>query len=421
MSDPLATGAVLFDRGDFKAVAGDFREETVWLLGIEGVRWFEGLVRKPATATSFALEPSGIYVMSSSMPLPQQLVINGCPQIPGRVGHRHADSLSVQLSVNGQPVLIDPGTFGYVDRSGEREQFRGTSSHNTVEVDGLSQAEPAGPFGWRGTPNASLHRWASGNHFDVFSGSHDGYKRLNDGVRHCRLVFFLKPHFWFIHDVIDGDGDHQLDLSWHFAPGTLSAIPGGVTFHGENQATVALLSTASHECMQRISQEWYAPVYGKKDPSPLLQFKTRARLPMDFATLLIPIPQVRTDLGLLEPMNAKDTGTSVRAYQYSIAGSTNYFFCSDGSGKWQCGPWASDARFLFCSTSSGSLIRFVICDGSCLELGGKQVFFAKTPVVRDEWLFDSSVLGMANDDDMTMTKQSPLDTEITAGMKLRVQ
>src|SRR4029077_8029912 len=30
--DPLATGAVLFGRGDFKTVAGGAREETLWLL-----------------------------------------------------------------------------------------------------------------------------------------------------------------------------------------------------------------------------------------------------------------------------------------------------------------------------------------------------------------------------------------------------
>src|SRR6266700_2943567 len=34
--DPLATGAVLFNRADFKAVAGSIREETVWLLGAAG-------------------------------------------------------------------------------------------------------------------------------------------------------------------------------------------------------------------------------------------------------------------------------------------------------------------------------------------------------------------------------------------------
>ena len=37
MLDPLATGAVLYRRGDFKSLAGGPREETLWLLGREGL------------------------------------------------------------------------------------------------------------------------------------------------------------------------------------------------------------------------------------------------------------------------------------------------------------------------------------------------------------------------------------------------
>src|SRR5712692_8430500 len=83
-----------------------------------------------------------------------------------------------------------------------------------------------------------------------------------------RQLFFLKPHFWFIRDVLEGDGQHQLDLSWHFAPGTLSTIPGGVMFYGAKKTALTLLFTASHACYQEISQGWYSPVYGKKERSP---------------------------------------------------------------------------------------------------------------------------------------------------------
>src|SRR5581483_2340910 len=37
MLDPLAAGAVLFARGDFKFLAREPREETLWLLGEQGV------------------------------------------------------------------------------------------------------------------------------------------------------------------------------------------------------------------------------------------------------------------------------------------------------------------------------------------------------------------------------------------------
>jgi hypothetical protein len=389
LTDPLGTGAVLFDRADFKAAASDLCEETVWLLGIEGARRFEKLSLPERGADSFALKQSGIYVMSSSKPTTQQLVISTRPQEAGRIGHSHADAMSVQLSVNRQPILIDTGTYGYVDAGEERDRFRGTGSHNTLQVDGVSQAEPAGPFGWHSTPNVNLQRWISSTSFDFFSGSHDGYGQ--HGVRHCRSIFFLKPHFWFIRDVVEGDGEHQLDLSWHFAPGTLSPIPGGAAFLGNDPAALTLLFTATQECIQRISQEWHAPVYGKKDPSPLLRFSTRAHLPVEFAALLMPVFQARTQIGVLQPLHATRAGASVKAYQYSMAGSTDYFFFADKGGGWQCGAWASDARFLFCSTSTKeNLNRFVMCDGSYLELGEQRMFSAKTAVVCDEWLVPES-------------------------------
>ncbi len=391
--DPLATGAVLFDRADFKAAAGDIREETLWLLGVEGAKQFGKLFPAQRAASSFALKSSRIHVMSTSKPLTQQLVIDAGAQALGRAGHSHADGMSLQLSVNRQPVLIDPGTFVYVGSDTERDRFRTTGSHNTVQVDGMSQAEPAGPFGWQSLPNASVNRWACSDSFDFFSGSHDGYNRHS--VQHRRQIFFLKPHFWFIRDVLEGDGQHQLDLSWHFAPGILSTIPGGVMFYGAKKTALTLLFTASHACSQEISQGWYSPVYGKKERSPDLRISARAQLPVEFVTLLIPVSRAGTHVGLLQLFEGKHSGVPVRAYQYSIAGSSDYLFFTDQAGTWQYGPWTSDARFLFGSTSLGkNLNRFVICDGSYLEVGGRRIFSAKTAVVRDEWLFDTRVPGL---------------------------
>src|SRR2546429_3616543 len=75
MLDPLSTGAVLFGRGDFKSVAGGLREETLWLLGEQGVTVFDGLRATAPAEQSLALQTSGLYVMSNSG-LGQQLVID---------------------------------------------------------------------------------------------------------------------------------------------------------------------------------------------------------------------------------------------------------------------------------------------------------------------------------------------------------
>ncbi len=58
--DPLATGTVLFGRGDFKALAGGLREETLWMLGEAGVEEFGRIVAVSPRRESAALADSGV-------------------------------------------------------------------------------------------------------------------------------------------------------------------------------------------------------------------------------------------------------------------------------------------------------------------------------------------------------------------------
>ena len=385
--DPLATGAALFDRPDFKAAAGGTREETVWLLGTKGVSRFEKLPSTRQPASSYCLEPSGIYVMSSSKPVQSQLVIDVGPQQPGRVGHRHADALSVQLTVGGKMLLVDPGTFAYVDSARERDWFRGTAAHNTLQIDHLPQLESAGPFNWNGVPSVSVECWMTGKNFDLLTASHDGYQRLSEPVRHIRTVFQLKSSFWLIRDVLQGAGRHHLGVSWHFAPGSISRIPGGAAFVAASQESLALLCSANHNFSQRILDGWYSPVYGRKELAPILQLSTDAQLPAEFVTLLIP-SRVKTSPGILEALEGERTGVGTHAYRFSTAGNANYlFFFADAPGPWEIGSWASDAQFLFCAAGADDEPHhIVICDGAFIEVRGRRFFNSAKGPVRGEWL-----------------------------------
>src|SRR5262249_41541072 len=305
----------------------------------------------------------------------QQLVINAGPRERGRDGHRHADGLSIHLAVSGHRVLIDPGTCVYVGPRGERDRFRGTASHNTIHVDGLSQAEPGGPFEWRGLSPADINRWVNGNTFDFFEGSHHGYGRLTDPVQHRRSIFYWKPHFWFVRDVVEGAGEHQISLNWHFADGALTPIPGGVTFGADRQGELNLPFASGPPLSHEISPDWYSPVYGKKEPAMLLRCTTATVLPVELVSLLVPVSARPAGVGVLKPLAADRGSASARAYQYFADGTTDYFFvCANGSGDWRVGPWSSDAKLLFCASSyQDEPDAFVICDGSYLALNGRRL------------------------------------------------
>ena len=60
-------------------------------------------------------------------------------------GHAHADTLSFELSLFGQRVLVNSGTSCY-GLGPERLRQRGTAAHNTVVVDGENSSEVWGGF-----------------------------------------------------------------------------------------------------------------------------------------------------------------------------------------------------------------------------------------------------------------------------------
>lgn len=72
--------------------------------------------------------------------------------------HGHADALSVQLYIDGMPVLVDPGTYIYNGNSEMRDLFRSTAMHSTVCVDGNNQSEILGPFLWGKRSKCEMER-----------------------------------------------------------------------------------------------------------------------------------------------------------------------------------------------------------------------------------------------------------------------
>ncbi len=57
----------------------------------------------------------------------------------GKGGHDHNDQLSVTLSVNDKPIIVDPGTYLYTPFIKLRNDFRSVNLHNTLAVKSFEQ------------------------------------------------------------------------------------------------------------------------------------------------------------------------------------------------------------------------------------------------------------------------------------------
>jgi hypothetical protein len=369
--DPLAAGAVLYGRGDFKFVAGTPRPETLWLLGAKGLAEFESLPSAEPSADSAALPCSGYYLMADADSA-RQLLIDAGPLGSGSGGHGHADALSVCLIRNGQNLLMDPGTFEYVGDSGERDRLRGAGAHNTMQVDGQDQAEVAGPFSWKNSLRVKAEHWISGHQFDFFEGSHDGYSRLPSPVTHRRWVFHRKGNFWLVVDRAEGSGQHQLDITWHIGS-MLWPAPSKAHLFAGGQEGLALLTAEGHGWIESVRRDDWSSAYGQRERANVVNFGTRLELPADFATLLISETTAQADLGRLVRVNTGDSSATC-AFRYTKGLQEHNFVFAHQPGPWTSGPWTSDADFIYWSVNrEEEQYNLILCNGSYADAGGRRV------------------------------------------------
>lgn len=127
--------------------------------------------------------------------------------------HTHNDLLSFELSVFGKDLIIDPGTYVYTSDKRKRNEFRSTSKHNTVVVDGEEQnvLSETAMFAMRRnvhiTPLIYAQRGIAGS-----------YTTIRGRMSHRRL-FFLEESKLVILDIISKEGkSHEAVFSYHLAP-----------------------------------------------------------------------------------------------------------------------------------------------------------------------------------------------------------
>ncbi len=385
--DPLATGIVLFKRSDWKAVGPGPREETLWLLGIQGLAQFDSLPCEPYVPRSAAFPESGIYVMADPAPAKAQLVIDAGPQGSLSAGHGHADALSLHLSAEGRELLLDPGSCCYVSADSSRNEFRGTAAHNTLQVARTDQAKPKSAFSWDAMIDSTVESWITGTGFELFAGSHSGYARLPQPVIHRRWVFHLKSQFWLVRDVALGEGEVPLDLFWHIAPGFLPDAKSPESLLFENAGSrFALLTDDTSGWTRKVEESCWSPVYGKKETAPVVHFSRESALPAECYSLIF-LPSTATEtLGRFVSTKNDPAMAPASSCTYEKSSETHQMVFSEGRKKWRVGSIESDARFLYCLFGAErGMRRFILCDASFMSLAGKSIFAAGHAVQSHEW------------------------------------
>jgi uncharacterized heparinase superfamily protein len=177
-------------------------------------------------------------------------------------GHAHADTLSFELSVDGQRVIVNGGTSTYASGAA-RAKERGTSAHSTVEVDGVDSTEVWASFRVARRARPSAVRCGSHSDGGWVEGAHDGYLRLPGRVMHWRR-WDLDSKGLTVTDTLTGQFGEAV------ARFLLAPISGADTPH-------ITISTTSPMAGARERAEWH-PRFGVSVDTVAMVFPMRHEL-----------------------------------------------------------------------------------------------------------------------------------------------
>ena len=315
-------GAVWFKRPDMKYMAQKWQEDAFWMLNAEEQQRFEQLPAKAPKENFIFLKESGYYIMRSGYgkydhfsfmdagPLAHGVFKDETPS----AAHGHADLLSVEIAPYGESLLIDPGFSNYRGEYDWHTYFRSTAAHNTVTINGQSQAKQTGILKWSFAPDFKVLQTIRLSDFSMVCAEHYGYQRLPGAPVHRRCFAFVDQHFWIVLDDLFSDSDEDFDLAWNFHFNKdVRVVPerdGRFEISGENSGMqIIFKSLDKREWLHDIflggkkpQYGWISPTYRARTPAPLLQIFGKTKLPLRVLTLFLPVKK-HTDWNIEEKQN----------------------------------------------------------------------------------------------------------------------
>lgn len=371
----LSTGAILFQRGDYKYVAGEPAEETLWLLGAQGLKDFARLPVHEPEKQSLAFTCGGYYVMRDGWTSDSNyMLLDSGPHGMNNCGHAHADALAFEVAAQGRTLLVDPGTYTYTGSKELRDWFRSSLAHNALTVDGESSSVPSGPFSWRTVAQSEARAWISRERFDYFEGKHDGYERLVPPVAYWRSVMFLKNDYWVVHDRVRSDGTHRYDLWFHFdvgaAPSLQFADDFGASVREVGDAGGLEISSFATKAGWRREDGLVSHSYGEGVSAPVYVFSTTASGDNDLLTFLLPRTRTKPSQNVCEV-------EAIGGRAFEVIGESAYDIVMIKTGeRVEMSRLASDFEWTwarFADEAATVPEELVLLGGQRLELEGKEV------------------------------------------------
>ena len=267
----LVSFATYFEDSSFKREGLVWDEKNEILFGAEGRAKFEALPAAPVADGNRFFAQSGHFIFRKNEGREIYMHFDAAPLgYLSIAAHGHADALSFILHVDGNPVIVDPGTFTYHTHKDLRAYFVSTLAHNTVCVNGKNQAEQAGPTLWLKHYKTTVISCDESR--GVVEATHDGYK--SEGVSHTRRVEFNRDaNEFIITDTLRCDRKASLEIPFHLHPSAtviLNGTTAEISVPGARKVALQLDGGLSYSIRE---DGWYSEHFGEKVPCKVLYAK----------------------------------------------------------------------------------------------------------------------------------------------------
>jgi len=344
-------------------------ERAFWLLG--------GNLAPPPTRQDnynfFRSYPKGgFFIFSDSHPN-TRLIFRTGPSAEQSIcaGHMHADLLSIYLTLEGIPAIVEAGTYTYrfqptVWPPGTppwRAYFMGPQAHNTLAVDGK---DPLGPVGddFRSKDIAvrvittqhlaapTLAAWVEGIVKNI--PTYEGY---------CRGVVHICSEYWLVYDLLPSSIPLGCaSFGFQLAPGTQIMTIADTEIHAEIEGQKLRLSGSDGLSTPEIingrinpPSGWVSPRYGEKLPAPQVRFSPVGASGLT-AFLLQSIRHEESTLCHIEVSDDRENGL---AFQIKVDTFVDYLILRPPTANGIIKAWGIrfDGMLLWLRMADGKLIQ----------------------------------------------------------------
>ena len=273
---------------------------------------------------------------------------------------------------HGRLLIGDPNIYSY-SRTELTHYFRSARAHNTVLVDGKGQARKFTQASKLSTQGRN--EWMTTDTFDFVSSEYvEGYAidpynieghviELDESLSHRRAIFYVKPGYWILCDLIRGgdDAKHTLEQVFHLAPlytpdaadvfqaGDVAVSPAGIVTRNAGVANLAILPVDADGLSARTQKGETSPAvgwYGVRGEFPAwdVTLERESTLPARLDAVLFPMAPGDTAYPTVQRVRADPQMTAFRITGEGI--DDTFVLCEEEAGPVTIGDVTFEDRAL---------------------------------------------------------------------------